>query len=357
MSGGHESIVGSHQLCLPKSLSSSQLTEAGRAPNPHGTFRDCVNDCPDMIFVPAGSFLMGSPIAEAGRNDNEGPVHLVTIKKPFAVSKFDVTFFDWDTCVSFKACDALSDDNMGRGSKPVINVSWEQAQQYVAWLSRRTGLPYRLPTEAEWEYVARAGSSTAYPWGNEIGRGNANCRGCGSSWDNDQTSPVGSFSPNAFGLYDTHGNVWQWVEDCYQDSYSGAPTDGSIRITDICNRRVVRGGSWFTIPRRLRSAYRFGLATTYSFNDLGFRVVRSLDAVANGSDCDRPKGVNNTNIRNLSLVRQILDRVVKVNRLPMKITATTERRKAFEGARYVISCPAPIEFATGLASIAGRGHC
>jgi formylglycine-generating enzyme required for sulfatase activity len=287
---GVKPSVANHQLDRPKTSPRSVLTtEADRVPKSQATFRDCAEDCPEMIFVPGGSFLMGSPVTEAGRNDNEGPLHKVTITKPFAVSEFDVTFLDWDACVSSSGCDAVSDDTMGRGSKPVVDVSWDQAHQYVAWLSRRTGQSYRLLTEAEWEYAARAGSSTAYPWGNEIGRDNANCRGCGSPWDTVQTSPVGSFTPNAFGLFDMQGNVWQWVEDCYKDSYSGAPADGSILITDICNRRVVRGGSWFTVPRYVRSAYRFGLATAYSFNDLGFRVARSLDVVASNqggsTDC------------------------------------------------------------------------
>jgi formylglycine-generating enzyme required for sulfatase activity len=142
---------------------------------------------------------------------NEGPQHKVTIAKPFAVSKFAVTFDEWDACVVLGGCPQASDSGFGRGKRPVINVNWDDAQQYVAWLSRMTGRPYRLLTEAAWEYAARAGSTTAYFWGDEIGVGNANCKGCGNQTDNRETSPVGSFKPNAFGLYDTHGNVWQWV--------------------------------------------------------------------------------------------------------------------------------------------------
>ena len=123
------------------------------------------------------------------------------------------------------------DSSFGRGTRPVINVSWDEAQQYVAWFSKMTGRPYRLLTEAEWEYAARAGSTTAYYWGDEIGKGNANCNGCGSQWDNRETSPVGSFKPNKFGLYDMAGNVYQWVQDCYHDDYDGAPTDGSARTS------------------------------------------------------------------------------------------------------------------------------
>ena len=144
------------------------------------------------------------------------PQHKVMIAKPFAVSKFDVTFDDWDACVAAGGCPGQrSDAGWDGASQPVINVSWDDARQYVAWLSRMTGKTYRLLTEAEWEYAARAGTQTAYSWGDEIGKGNANCRRCGSQWDGRQTSPVGSFKPNAFGLYDMHGNVWEWVEDCY----------------------------------------------------------------------------------------------------------------------------------------------
>ena len=165
------------------------------------------------------------------------------------MSKFEVTFDEWDACVAYGDCDPrVSDSGWGRGRQPVINVTWDDAKRYVAWLSRMTGKPYRLLTEAEWEYAARAGTQTAYSWGDEIGKGNANCDGCGSQWDNKQTAPVGSFAANAFGLYDMHGNVWEWVEDCFHDNYEGAPDDGSAWTADgDCNSRVLRGGSWSTI--------------------------------------------------------------------------------------------------------------
>ena len=140
-----------------------------------------------------------------------------------------------------------------------------------------TGRPYRLLTEAEWEYAARAGTTTAYYWGDEIGKANANCNGCGSQWDNRETSPVGSFKPNAFGLYDMSGNVLQWVEDCYHDNYDDAPTDGSAWTSGDCSRRVVRGGSWYSDPQYLRSADRFGYATDFRSGDLGFRLARTLN--------------------------------------------------------------------------------
>ena len=250
--------------------------EAERALKPPANFRECIKDCPEMIVIPAGEFTMGSSATEKGRYDNEGPQHKVTIAKSFAVSKFDVTFAEWDACVSVGGCPQISDSGYGRGSKPAINLAWDEAQQYVVWLSKMTGKPYRLLTEAEWEYVARAGTTTAYFWGDEIGKGNANCNGCGSQWDDKQTAPVGSFKPNAFGLYGMAGNVWQWVQDCYHGDYKQAPTDGSAWTSGDCSRRIVRGGTWFSTTRRLRSALRFWFPTHLQFDTLGFRVGRTL---------------------------------------------------------------------------------
>ena len=247
-----------------------------QALKPGDSFRECAKDCPKMVVVPAGSFAMGSPATEKGRNTNEGPQHSVTIAKPFAVSKFEVTFADWDACVSVGGCPQVNDSGFGRGTRPVINVSWDDAQRYAAWFSEMTGQTYRLLTEAEWEYATRAGSTTAYFWGDEIGKGNANCSGCGSQWDDRQTSPVESFKPNAFGLHDMAGNVWQWVQDCYHDDYNGAPTDGSAWTSGDCNRRVVRAGSWFFKPQDLRSANRNRNATGARNYHFGFRLGRTL---------------------------------------------------------------------------------
>jgi formylglycine-generating enzyme required for sulfatase activity len=250
--------------------------EAERALNPGDSFRECAKDCPEMIVVPAGDFMMGSPEAEKGRGKDEGPQHVVILARPFAVSKFEVTFADWDACVAVGGCPQVTDGGMGRGTKPVINVNWNEAQQYVAWFSKMTGQPYRLLSEAEREFAARAGTTTGYFWGDEIGKGNANCNGCGSHWDSKQTAPVGSFAANALGLHDMHGNVWEWVEDCYHNTYDGAPTDGSAWVSGDCSRRVVRGGSWVNYPRFLRSAYRvWGTAVGRGIG-LGFRVGRTL---------------------------------------------------------------------------------
>ena len=240
-------------------------------------FRDCA-ECPEMVVLPAGSFRMGSPSHEPRRHDDEGPVHRVTIAAPFAVGKYEVTFAEWDACEEAGGCDAYlpEDRGWGRDQRPVINVSWDDAQRYVQWLSWKTRKAYRLPSESEWEYAARAGTQTAYSWETGIGSGRANCNGCGSRWDNDQTAMVGSFMANAWGLHDMHGNVWEWVEDCWNGNYAGAPRNGTAWLSGSCSERVLRGGSWFSTPSNLRAAYRNRTSTGHRSSYLGFRVVRTL---------------------------------------------------------------------------------
>jgi len=200
----------------------------------------------------------------------------VTIEKPFAVSKFEVTFEEWDACAAAAAC-AQAADGWGRGQMPVINVSWRDAKQYVGWLSKLTGQDYRLLTEAEWEYTARAGAATRYSWGDEPGVGNANCDGCGSQWDLRQAAPTGSFKPNAFGIYDMHGNVWEWVEDPWHENYDGAPLDGSAWLGGADpSYRVVRGGSWRNESELVRAAVRDKRNINVRFDTLGFRVARTI---------------------------------------------------------------------------------
>ncbi|MGC2079467.1 MAG: formylglycine-generating enzyme family protein [Xanthobacteraceae bacterium] len=249
-----------------------------KALKPKDTFKECAN-CPEMMVVPAGSFTMGSPTSEPGHSADEGPQHTVTIARPFAVGRFEVTFDEWDACAADGGCNGYkpSDEGWGRGRRPVINVSWDDAKAYVAWLSKKTGKSYRLLSGAEYEYATRAGTQTAYPWGDAIGTNNANCHACGSQWDAKQTAPVGSFAANGFGLYDMVGNVREWTEDCYHDSYSGAPTDGSAWIEGgNCYDRVVRGGSFLLAPAFLRSASRYWFTTDYRLRYLGFRVARTL---------------------------------------------------------------------------------
>ena len=202
----------------------------------------------------------------------------MTISQPFAVGKYEVTFAEWDACVADGGCGGHrpEDSGWGRGRRPVINVSWDDAKAYVRWLNRKTGKQYRLPSEAEWEYAARAGTTTRYNWGDDIGRNRANCANCGSRWDLKQTAPVGSFAANPFGLHDVHGNVWEWVEDCRSGNYKGAPTDASAWTDGDCSSRVLRGGSWFDGPRNLRSADRIRFRAGNRHFGFGFRVARTL---------------------------------------------------------------------------------
>jgi formylglycine-generating enzyme required for sulfatase activity len=247
------------------------------------SFQECAavpgtDYCPEMVVVPAGEFLMGSPLGDDTARLNELPKHRVSITKSFAVSKFELTFDQWETCVAYGGCrPGISAAQGYRGRHPVIDVTWDDARQYVRWLSQMTGKTYRLLSEAEYEYAARAGSTTEYPWGEEVGKNNADCSGCGSQWDGKGTAPVGSFSPNAFGLHDMVGNVNQWVEDCAHDNYLGAPEDGSAWLAaGDCERRMVRGGSWFQSPESVRSAGRNSGATDFASPNLGFRVARTL---------------------------------------------------------------------------------
>jgi formylglycine-generating enzyme required for sulfatase activity len=263
-------------------LQRSQLAlseEQERALKPQDQFQECER-CPTMLVMPAGEFVMGSPEGEEGRRAEEDPQHTVSITRTFAVAKFEVTFEQWDACHAAGGCrHTPSDFNWGRGSQPVINVSWNDAQEYVRWISKMTGKQHRLLSEAEWEYADRAGSDTAYPWGSKMDEGKANCDGCGSKWDIKQVArpaPIGSFPANAFGLNDMNGNVAEWVEDCCNGSYQAAPSDGSPWTTGDCGNRVVRGGSWGTDRHSLRVAARQWSATEIRNVNLGFRIARTI---------------------------------------------------------------------------------
>ena len=233
---------------------------------------------PEMVIVPAGSFRMGSDTGEPGVRDNEIPRHSVAIAQPFAIGRYPVTFDEYDRFCESTGKHKPSDDDWGRGNRPVINVAWVDAQAYCVWLSEQSGQSYRLPSEAEWEYAARARTETAYWWGDEIGVNQANCRDSGSQWSGKQTSPVGSFPANPFGLYDTSGNVWEWVQDRWHNSYrwntyyKGAPNDGSVWERGE-GGRVIRGGSWHNQAGTVRCARRFDLDSWLRDNDIGFRLA------------------------------------------------------------------------------------
>ena len=223
---------------------------------PGTVLRDCP-ECPEMVIVPAGYTRLAS-----GGN--------VRIEKPFLVGKFEVTFAEYDACVRAGACACCPDDKgWGRGRQPVIDVSWHDAQDYVAWLSKRTGKAYRLLSEAEWEYAAQAGTGREATV--QAGANQANCTECGSKWDSKQPAPIGSFAANAFGLHDMLGNVWEWTEDC-----PGNPFARFVPNSPECWERVLRGGSWFDLPRFARSAFRFRNPSAIRLVFNGFRVARTL---------------------------------------------------------------------------------
>lgn len=243
---------------------------------------------PEMVVVPAGRFTMGSTAEETTRFKaspelaaQEKPQHRVTITRPFALSKYPVTRGEYSAFVEatgYKGTDAWRSPGFAQTDKdPVVRVSYEDAKHYVAWLNQLSGgSAYRLPSEAEWEYAARAGTTTTFYWGDTLGKNNANCADCGSRWGGKSTSPVGSFAANHFGLYDMSGNIWQWVEDCNSSNYAEATSDGSAFVSQHCDQRGVRGGAWNSSPLDLRSANRGGDDPGNRDPDLGIRVARTL---------------------------------------------------------------------------------
>ncbi|MCP5085797.1 MAG: formylglycine-generating enzyme family protein [Rhodobacteraceae bacterium] len=225
---------------------------------------------------------MGSPSSEPERQESEGPQHRVRIEKPFGISKYAVTFEEYDAFVKATQRDKPDDEGWGRGRRPAINVSWEDAAAYIKWLCEQTGKHYRLPSEAEWEYAARAGTKTPFHTGEQIStaqanfNGNHTYNGSAQGEHRGKTLEVGSFPANTFGLHDVHGNVWEWVHDCWHENYEGAPEDGAAWQSGDCTWRVLRGGSWGLEPGGLRSAYRNGDRPTDRSSNWGFRLARTL---------------------------------------------------------------------------------
>lgn len=236
-----------------------------------GESHDCAT-CPIMIALPAGAFSMGSNTDDP----SEKPVHHVTISAPFAIGKYEVTVEQWNACVAANACPKLTPESNTNRTAPARDLSWDDAQQYVKWLGKTTGKPYRLPTEAEWEYADRGGTTTAYWWGDQMRKGNANCTDCGLPWHKEGPETVGSFAPNPVGLYDMNGSVWEWVADCWHNSYQGAPADGRAWDSPSCDMRVIRGGSWREGGGYMLSATRFKYSASVRQSQDGFRVVKDL---------------------------------------------------------------------------------
>ncbi|MBC7905622.1 MAG: SUMF1/EgtB/PvdO family nonheme iron enzyme [Rhodospirillaceae bacterium] len=242
------------------------------APPEDGALKDC-RDCPALVVMQPGSFTMGA----MGGDASSKPPHKVTIAKAFAIGKYEVTVAEWNACVQAGACKPAGEPGEGGDRLPVRNVHWQDAQDYVAWLSKQTGRKYRLPTEAEWEYAARGGAASAYWWGEAFGKGKANCSDCGGAYDRKLPSPVDAFPANGFGLFGTAGGVAEWVEDCWSPSHAGAPKDGSARVEPNCRERVIRGGSWRNDHSYAASASRFYYDADVRYIANGFRVVREMD--------------------------------------------------------------------------------
>jgi len=254
-------------VTLVCSISSLASCQEATVLEPGMMFSDCA-DCPAMMVLPAGRFIMGAD----DQRETYGPARDQGIALPFAIAATETTFDQYEACVADGGCAGdKSDHGWGRGAQPVINVSWQDAVDFAAWLSRRTGYTYRLPTEIEWEYAARAGSVTRYPWGETVGEGNANCRLCGTAWSGSGAAPVAQFSPNAFGLYDMNGNVSEWVEDCWTERHQVKGDEA-----EICRTRITRGGDWYYIPIMSTSAARKANAPNLWSYTIGFRVVRDL---------------------------------------------------------------------------------
>jgi formylglycine-generating enzyme required for sulfatase activity len=286
-------------------LLAQPASAAGKRAKPGTLIKECRN-CPELVVLAPGTYMMGSPESEPERDKDE-PQRRVSIARPFAIATTQVTWNQWEACVRDNWCEGAEIDealrsnpdgsrnpqykDYGRGTRPAVGMSWYDAQIFVGWLNWKTGNDdaYRLPSEAEWEYAARAGTTTAYPWGDTIdyNHGNFGMRGngargpyaeAGDKWG-DETAPVGSFPPNAWGLYDMHGNVFEWAQDCYEADLARAPVDGSASTEGDCLVRVFRNGTFTSNPYMHRSARRGApyAANTRGRNYLGFRVAKSLD--------------------------------------------------------------------------------
>jgi formylglycine-generating enzyme required for sulfatase activity len=236
------------------------------------TLKDC-DVCPLMVALSPRPFTMGSNDSDP----SERPAHKVALHAPFAIGKYEVTVGQWNQCVRASVCPAMPSLGNVPDNLPMRDVSWDEAQLYLKWLSTVSGKPYRLPTEAEWEYAARGGTTTRYWWGNEMKGGNSSCQGCGEPWSAERPPPAGSFPANPYGLNDMNGSVWEWVQDCWHSTYKGAPDDGSAWVDGSCQARVIRGGSWRENGTYMLSTTRFKYDASVRQSQNGFRVARSLD--------------------------------------------------------------------------------
>lgn len=230
---------------------------------------------PVMVVIEPGTFEFGD--LQGDGDTDERPSRTVTIKSPFAIGKYEVTFDEYDLFCAKTGRELTDDSEWGRGQRPAVNIPWQDAGAYTEWLTAKSGKTYRLPSSAEWEYVARAGTKGRYWWGDEVSQNNANCEECGGLWEGEKTAPVGRFPANPFGLHDTSGNVWELVGDCYSSDYNNQPTDGSALVNMGCGKRVIRGGAWSFPPAEARSANRWREFPSRPSDDTGFRVLREMN--------------------------------------------------------------------------------
>ena len=240
---------------------------------PGTVFKDC-DECPELVVVPKGLFIlgMGSTTARAK------PPTRIAIKKSFAIGRYEVTWDQWEACRADGGCAFdPSDHGWGKGKRPVVNADLPRVENYLKWLKTKTGQTYRLPSEAEWEYAHRGGTTTNFWWGDEAGEGNANCKDCKTQWSAKSTAPVGSFEANPFGLFDTAGNAYEWTADCWNQNHENRARDQSARDTGDCKRRVIRGGSFYYFNKVARSFYRSKNPTAVKSYWLSFRVVRDIN--------------------------------------------------------------------------------
>jgi formylglycine-generating enzyme required for sulfatase activity len=270
----------------PKVAARSRRTATKAGPAPHidaspatggetaarREFKDCPA-CPRLVALPRGAFTMGG----SSIDQTEQPAHLVRLESPFAIGKYEVTVREWNACVEDGGCERAALYASPNPKAPIRDVSWDDAQQYVKWLSTASGEPYRLPSEAEWEYAERGGTSTRYWWGDQMATGKANCKDCGPPWQVDEPANAGSFEPNPYGLYDMNGSVWEWVQDCWHNSFSQAPGDAvAWEDQPNCSARVLRGGSWRDSAPYMVSSTRSSADAGRRHSQNGFRVARDI---------------------------------------------------------------------------------
>ena len=254
---------------------------------PKDSFKECA-DCPEMVVMPAGSFMMGTPVTEVDRNKGEDPIHRVTIARPFAVGRFAISFDEWDACLADGGCGGVKGDDhgFGRGRMPAHGLSFNHAQAYLAWLSKKTGRTYRLPSESEREYFTRAGTATPFWFGKTVGPQDANYDASipyanGPRGERSKgPRPVDAYAPNPFGLYQVHGNIYEWTQDCFNKRYTeDTPADGSPWLEGDCTKRMVRSGEWGWSANVMRAGARNEARADSGAGPYGFRVVRNLSAI------------------------------------------------------------------------------